>query len=318
MNIVFNFSKRNGKFVQRAAVLVTLSAVAAAAAGLTGCSAASSEPGHVSVVASTSVWADVARQVAGRLVGSKVSIKAIISSPTADPHAYEVNPRDELAIKRADVIIENGGGYDDFMGTMRSAAGADGTLLDAVRISGKQPVDGELNEHVWYDVATVSHVATRIADVLAAKDRSDASTFRANARAFATKLHALQQRELVLRGRYAGEGVAITEPVPLYLLSACGLVNRTPEAFSSAIEGEQDVAVRVLRQTEQLFSGHAVRLLVYNAQTTGAPTGQIVDAARAAGIPAVPVTETLPAGLDYLAWMTKNLDAVAGALGGAS
>ena len=305
--------------MRRAAVRATLAMLSAVvAAGLTSCSAASSEPGHVSVVASTSVWADVARQVAGRLDGSKVSIKAIISSPTADPHAYEVNPRDELAIKRADVIIENGGGYDDFMGAMRSAAGADGTLLDAVRISGKQPVDGELNEHVWYDFPTVAAMATRIADVLATKDAADAATFDANARAFDTKLHALEQREQVIRGRHAGEGVAITEAVPLYLLSACGLVNRTPEAFSSAIEGEQDVAVRVLRQTEQLFGGPAVRLLVYNAQTTGAQTGQIVDAARAAGIPTVPVTETLPAGLGYLGWMTKNVDAVAAALGAGS
>jgi len=310
MNIVFNFRKR----IVKRAVLASL----AVALAVTGCSAAGSEPGHVSVVASTSVWADVAEQVAGALAGSKVSIKAIIDSPTADPHSYEVNPRDELAIKRADVIIENGGGYDDFMGSMRSAAGASGTLLDAVRISGKRPVDGDLNEHVWYDVPTVARVAARIADALAAKDTTDAATFRANARAFTTKLQALQQREIALRARYAGAGVAITEPVPLYLLSACGLVNRTPEAFSSAVEDEQDVAVRVLRQTEQLFGDHAVRLLVYNAQTTGAQTGQVVDAARAAGVPVVPVTETLPAGLGYLGWMTKNLDAVAAALGGRS
>ena len=310
MNIVFSFRKR----IVKRAVLATV-AVALAA---TGCSAAGSEPGHVSVVASTSVWADVAHQVAGRLAGSKVSIKAIIDSPTADPHSYEVNPRDELAIKRADVIIENGGGYDDFMGAMRSAAGASGTVLDAVRISGKRPVDGELNEHVWYDFPTVARVASRIAQAFAAADKPDAKTFRANAAAFITKLRALQQREADLRVRYAGAGVAITEPVPLYLLSACGLVNRTPEAFSSAVEDEQDVAVRVLRQTERLFDDHDVRLLVYNAQTTGAQTGQVVADARAAGVPVVPVTETLPAGLDYLGWMSKNLDAVAAALGGRS
>ncbi len=30
--------------------------------------------------------------------------------------------------------------------------------------------------------------------------------------------------------------MAITEPLPLYLLQACGLVNKTPPAFSDAVE----------------------------------------------------------------------------------
>jgi zinc/manganese transport system substrate-binding protein len=164
----------------------------------------------------------------------------------------------------------------------------------------------------------VQRVAARIASVLAAKDPADAATFRANAAAFGTSLRRLEARTAVLRQRYGGTAVAITEPVPLYLLAACGLVNRTPEAFSSAVEDEQDVAVRVLQQTKQLFSQHRVRVLVYNAQTTGAQTGQVISAARAAGVPVVPVTETLPAGLGYLPWMAKNLDALTAALSGTS
>ena len=311
MNIVFNFSKRTAQRLASVGGVVAL-----AVTGLTGCVAIGPRPGHVAVVTSTSAWGDVARQVAGRLDGGKVSVHSIISNPTADPHAYEVDPRDELAIKRAGVIVENGGGYDDFMGTLRSAAGASGTVLDAVRISGRRPVHGELNEHVWYDLPSVGKVAEQLAAVLAEQDAADAPTYRANARNFVARLDALEQREHSLRARYAGSGVAITEPVPLYLLAACGLVDRTPEAFSSAVENEQDVAVRVLRRTERLFRDHRVRLLVYNAQTTGAQTGQVIAAARAAGVPVVPVTETLPAGLDYLQWMAKNLDAVAAALGG--
>jgi zinc/manganese transport system substrate-binding protein len=202
---------------------------------------------------------------------------------------------------------------------MLQSANSTPPVINAVDVSGKVANDaGELNEHVWYDLPSVAKVADRIAGVLGEKDAADAPAFRANARTFVAKLHALQQREVALRARYAGAGVAITEPVPLYLLTACGLVNRTPEAFSSAVEDEQDVAVRVLRQTERLFSAHRVKALVYNAQTTGAQTGQVIDAARAAGVPVVPVTETLPAGLDYLGWMAKNLSAVSTALGGSS
>ena len=114
---------------------------------------------------------------------------------------------------------------------------------------------------------------------------------------------------------HSGEAVAITEPVPLYLLTACGLVNRTPAQFSEAVEEDTGVSVRVLQQTLALFESHTVRALVYNAQTSGAETTRVLAAAKAAGIPAVPVTETLPAGDTYLGWMGDNLDAVVKALG---
>jgi zinc/manganese transport system substrate-binding protein len=56
-----------------------------------------------------------------------------------------------------------------------------------------------------------------------------------------------------------------------------------------------------------LFANHEVDALVYNEQTTGPITEQVLQAARDAGIPVVPVTETLPDGEDYVSWMASNL-----------
>lgn len=290
-------------------VIKTIVVAAAVAVAMAGCgtSADGAARGTVDVVASTNVWADVARQVTA---GTKVTVTSIISDPNADPHSYEASTRNELAVSQASLIIENGGGYDDFMTTLRDGSGAKGTVLDAVKIAGTTG-----NEHVWYDFPAVAKVADRIAAVLAAKDAPDAARFRSNATEFTARLSALEAGEAELRARYAGEGVAITEPVPLYLLTACGLVDRTPAAFSDAVANGVDVPPRVLQQTLALFAKKQVRLLVYNAQTVGPQTQQVQQAARAAGIPVVPVTETLPAGQDYLSWMTGNLDAVRKALG---
>src|SRR5690349_4722183 len=120
MNIIFNF-KKPGRFATAAAIVLLLSSAACSSA--TSNSSSESSGAAVSVVASTNVWGDVATQVAGALAGHAVSVRSIITDPAADPHSYEVTTRDELAIKRADVIVENGGGYDDFVGRMRSAAG---------------------------------------------------------------------------------------------------------------------------------------------------------------------------------------------------
>jgi zinc/manganese transport system substrate-binding protein len=294
----------------------SLTAVALALS-LGACDASSSATGSaaVAVVASTDVYGDVVTQIAGRLAGNRVAITSVIDDPSADPHSYEANTRTQLAISHADLLIENGGGYDDFMSTMRRSAHADAVLLNVVALSGRRaPAGGDLNEHVWFDLPTVGKLVDRIVTVLSAKDATDAAAFRANAASFKNKLTGLERAEASLKSAHAGAGVAITEPVPLYLLQACGLVNRTPPEFSRAVEDGTDVAPRVLRRTIALFSTHQVKLLVYNEQTAGPVTTKILAAARAASIPVVPVSETLPEHSHYLREMGSVLNAVRSAL----
>jgi zinc/manganese transport system substrate-binding protein len=294
----------------------SLIAVFALAVAVTGCSSTTDiPPGALSIVASTNVWGDIATQVAGRLIGRKVVVRSFIDNPSTDPHSFEASTRDELAIAHADLILENGGGYDDFMETLRSSVGRSAHIINAVDVSGKHAVDGSLNEHVWYDLHTVAVVAARIAQFLAEHDRANAATYRANERQLAGHISVLRGIEQRLKQEHGGEGIAITEPVPLYMVDACGLANRTPPQFSKAVEDGTDVSPRVLQQTLALFTRHEVDALVYNAQTTGPQTDQVESAATASDVPTVPVTETLPAGKTYYSWMRGQLDVLAAALG---
>jgi zinc/manganese transport system substrate-binding protein len=269
----------------------------------------------VSVVASTDVWGDVAGQVAGNQTGHAVRITSIINDPVQDPHSYEATARDRIALDRADVVIENGGGYDDFISKMVGDSAAR-TTIDAVAVAGNRAeVDGQPNEHVWYDFATVAAVAGKVADALEANDPAHAASYQRNLKSFVEALTGLEKREARLAQSHTGVGVAITEPVPLYLLQACGLVNRTPPQFSEAVEEGTDVAPRVLQQTLALLSTHQVRALVYNEQTVDVATTRVGLAAKAAGIPVVGMTETLPRGQSYLTWMVANLTALEAALG---
>jgi zinc/manganese transport system substrate-binding protein len=292
-------------------------AAATLAVSLGACDASSGAAGRaaVAVVASTDVYGDVVTQLAGRLAGNRVAITSVIDDPAADPHSYEANTRTELAISHADLLIENGGGYDDFMRTMRRSAHTGAVLIDVVGLSGRRaPAGGDLNEHVWFDVPTVGKLVDRVVAVLSTKDPTDAPAFQANADLFKRKLAALQRSEAALKAAHGGAGVAVTEAVPLYLLQACGLVDRTPPEFSRAVEDETDVSPRVLRRTLALFSKHQVKLLVYNEQTAGPVTAKVLAAARASAIPIVPVTETLPEHSDYLSEIGDVLRAVRSAL----
>jgi zinc/manganese transport system substrate-binding protein len=284
---------------------------------LSGCSAGAgsgADDGRIRVVTSTDVWGDVVQQVGG----SAVQVDSLISGSDRDPHEYQADARDQLAVSRAQLVVVNGGGYDDFLSQLLKNAPGGTETVDAADASGldQHPSTGDFNEHVWYDFAAVSEIAGAVSDELTRLAPDRRSTFASRLKAFRRELSGLESTAASVKTAAAGKGVAITEPVPLYLTAALGLVDRTPPAFSAAVEQGNDVAPAVLREQLALFSGHRVALLAYNEQTTGATTEQVLAAAKAAGIPAVGVRETLPDGQDYVEWMQHDLAAMRKAVGG--
>ncbi|RCG29912.1 ABC transporter substrate-binding protein [Sphaerisporangium album] len=275
-------------------------------------SAPASSPERVSVVASTNVYGDIVQQIGG----DRVDVVSIISDPSQDPHSFEANAQTQLRLSTAKIVVENGGGYDDFVDTMLKAAANPGVqVLNAVTVSGKTAKAGEtLNEHIWYDFPSVGKLADELAAALGKADSAGAAQFTANASAFKAKLQALETAEAEVAATAKGQGVAITEPVPLYLLAACGLVDRTPAEFSEAVEEGGEIPPRALRETLALLTGKQVAALVYNEQTAGPETEQVRQAAQKGGVAIVPVTETLPSGKDYIGWMTDNVAAVRNAV----
>ncbi|MCS5715847.1 zinc ABC transporter substrate-binding protein [Herbiconiux sp. CPCC 205716] len=301
-------------------LLPVLASSAVLALGLAGCSSGSSadtaDPATdgISIVASTNVYGSIAEAVAG----DAASVTSIIDSPDKDPHEYQADGQNQLSLSKAQIVIENGGGYDDFIDTMLSAADDSGaTVLNVTDISGydTEPAEGEFNEHLWYDFPTMQKLVDQLVTELSALDESGASAFSANGEKLKEQLTALEGEEADLASAHEGAGVAITEPVPLYLLEAAGLENKTPDEFSEAIEEDTDVPPLVLNETLARFDDKSVDVLVYNEQTGGPQTDAVLEAAEKNGIPAVAVTETLPDGVDYVEWMTANLKAVSDALG---
>ncbi|AUI62116.1 metal ABC transporter solute-binding protein, Zn/Mn family [Amycolatopsis sp. BJA-103] len=301
-------------------VFAAVSALAVLALGATACAsgdkastasgsqnAAAANPGggeKIKVVASTDVWGSVVTAVGG----DKVEVTSIIHDPSADPHSYETTASDAIAAKNAKLTLSNGGGYDEFFSKLADqAAGAQ--KLVAVDIA----ATGNENEHVWYSLPGVEKIADQVAAKLGEIQPASKDAFTANATAFKGKTQELLKKVTGL-GASGGKVVA-TEPVAHYLLDSAKVTDATPPAFAEAVEAEQDVPAAALNQVKQLISGKQVKALINNAQTTTPVTQQVVGDAKSAGIAVVDVTETLPQGVtDYIAWMTKSVDALAGAL----
>jgi zinc/manganese transport system substrate-binding protein len=328
--------------------LALLAGLAAATTALAGCAAsapASTESDGLSVVASTNVYGSIAEAIGGDLV----TVTSLITSAAQDPHSFEASAQDQLTLSKADLVIENGGGYDPFIDTLISAAATDVPVVNASEASGLLEGDAHsgdghdastgsateddsatedgsateddghdhiegFNEHVWYSFHGVEHVAEEIAKQLAELDADNAETYEKNYAAFAAQVATLEATAEGMHASTEGLGVAITEPVPLYLLEAAGFTNKTPEAFSEAIEEGTDVAPAVLAETLDLFSAGSVSLLAYNEQTASSETERVRSAAEENDVAVVEFTETLPDGADYVSWMTENLSALSAAL----
>lgn len=314
-----------------AALILVLSACAqpAASDGQDG-----SGDGRIQVVASTNIYGDIA----GAIGGAAVEVTPIISRISQDPHSYEATAQDKLALSKADLVIENGGGYDSFMHVLIDDLGIDhDNVVTAVEVAGLdieaqhsgdeagQAEAGEagahaghdhaVNEHVWYDLAAVSDIADDIAGKLGRLDSAQADTFAANAEQFTSRLDGLQARLDEVAARAAGTSVGATDPVAGYLLEAAGLENATPPEFAQAVEEESDAPPLALQEMQGLVRSKSIAFLAYNEQTEGPQAESIRAIAEEAGVPVLNFTETLPDGMAFIEWMTGNVEAIDATLG---
>ncbi|MBW0114062.1 metal ABC transporter solute-binding protein, Zn/Mn family [Pseudonocardia abyssalis] len=308
-------------------------ATALAALTLTACGSggaptpAAADDGTLTVVASTNVYGSIAEAVGG----AAVTVTSLISDPAADPHSYESTPADAATVAGGDVVVYNGGGYDEFMPQLLESAGGERTVIDVAELSGLVPAEeageehsaddghdhGEFNEHFWYSLPTMQTLADRLAQELGAADPANAATYTANAQSFDASVAGLIERVEAVGASVPGGRVAVTEPIPGYLIETAGLIDATPPEFSEAVEEDTDPPAAVVAATLALFdpaTPDPLRALILNAQTETPTTDQVRQAADAAGVPVVEVTETLPEGTDYLGWMAAQVEALTAAL----
>ena len=290
-----------------------------------------------SVVASTTVYADIVEQVAG----GNATVESVISDPGADPHSYEASPADAAAVADADLVVYNGAGYDAFVD--RALDNADDVAVvravdEFARVTGDTVVDhahdadtdtepdtdeahshdaADTNEHVWFSLPTAAAVAERIAEELATIDAENAQEYRDNARAFADALAPLED-ELDLIHDSGHFEYAQTERVAGHLFDAAHLADRTPRGFLSSIEDDTDPSAADLAAMLDLVSERRVAFLAFNTQTETAATARVRSAAEEADLVVVEVSETLPEGSGYVPWMTGIVDALSSALEGAT
>jgi len=273
-------------------------------------SAASGDNGTVTAIGAENEYASVIGQVGGTYVHAV----AILSNPNTDPHTFQASPSIAHEISQAKLIVQNGVGYDDWVTSIEKAAPDPGRKIINVQHLLGLP-DSTPNPHLWYKPATMPAVASAIAGDLAAIQPAHAAYFKANAARFTASLAPWNQALAQFKTKYPGTPVATTEPVADYLLQAAGADNMTPWSFQADVMNGTDPSAQDVAVQKSLFTGHKVKIFLYNQQVTDSLTESYINLAHANGIPVVGVYETMPTpGYDYQSWMLAEVHAMDKAL----
>ena len=302
-----------GVLVARAVVILAaapLTAGVLAACGSSSAAVTNGSAGTVSVVAAENEYGSVAAQIGGRYV----HVVSVESNPNTDPHTYEVSPDVAGEVSGAGLVIQNGVGYDNYMGKIESASpNPKRKVIDVQRLLGLP--DSTPNPHLWYAPRTMPAAARAMADDLAALDPTHAAYFRQNLARFDVSLKPWYAAIAGFRARYGGTAAATTEPVADYLLQAMGIDNLTPFVFQADIMNGTDPSPQNVALENGFFSQRKVKVFAYNQQVVSSLTESIRANAQREGVPVVGVYETMPtAGYTYQSWMLAETEAIQAAV----
>ena len=169
---------------------VLLAAMACQSAGPSS-GASSASPGAqdaLKVVTTTSVFADIVRNVARE----HAAVTSIIPAGVG-PEDYEPTPADALVLADAELAVSNGAGLDDFLGDLLGS-GTGGQVPRLVLGDGipALTVDGAPNPHFWLDPSLVSgYYVPAIIATLGQIDPAHSGDYEAAGQAYAARIDEL-------------------------------------------------------------------------------------------------------------------------------
>ncbi|GER90910.1 ABC transporter substrate-binding protein [Dictyobacter vulcani] len=302
---------RSGRNKQAALCIALMALFLLSACGShTGLAGTSSTQGSntISVVAAENFYGSIVRQIGGK----HVSVTSMLADPNVDPHSYESNVDQVKAVARAQLVIANGGGYDDWMDKLLSSTpSSERKVIKGFDVAPNKLPD---NEHVWYSPDNAKNIASAIADTLKTLDTAHAAEYAQNLIIFERELSKINQKMDEIRSKYANAPVGLTETILRYQTGPMGLRVLTPDEFQKALAEGNDPPANTVITAENQINQRQIKVFIYNQQTQSAITTKLMSDARARNIPVVPVTETMPPDQTYQSWMLTQLEKVEQAL----
>lgn len=255
----------------------------------------------VKVLAVENFYASLANQIGGQCVATTT----ILSDPDADPHEFQPTATDVRTFQAAQLVIENGLGYDDFadrvLATMQ-------TPPEVVKSSDVLNLQTGANPHIWYSAGYVDQVRAAILANLKAINPGAGAYYDAQSAVLDQEFTTYHTLVNQIASTYANAPVGATESIFVYVAHATGLNLVTPPEFMQALSEGNDPTARDLAVFQNQINNRQIKVLVYNTQTVTNMTEQLKMMAQQNDIPIVGVSETMPVGAQtFQGWQSSEL-----------
>lgn len=250
----------------------------------------------VSIVTTTNVYADIAKNV----VGKYGSVQAIIKNSATDPHDFEPTTADAKELTKANIIVANGLGYDTWMNKLASSVSKKPVLVGEDLMGLKK---GD-NPHIWYDLDMPTKYVNYLVKRLSKLDKKHAAYFKENGDKYLAKVAEIKQIAKST-DKKNNKPVFVSEPVFDYGLEEAGYKIGDKE-FEEAIENGTDPSPKTINKMTNEIKDKKIAFFVNNTQASSSTVKTFVKLAKENGVPILNVRETIPNHMTYLDWMREN------------
>ncbi|MDH6196329.1 zinc/manganese transport system substrate-binding protein [Mycobacterium frederiksbergense] len=265
----------------------------------------------VNVVVSVDQWGDIVKE----LGGACAKVTTVLAGSSVDPHDFEPSPADAAKFQGAQLVVINGGHYDEWASKLAQSTAPNAIVISAVSATGEDGHDHAINPHAWYSPTAVTGVADAVTEELSQLAPETKDYFAQRRAEFTNSMQPYRQLIADIKAKATGKRYAATESVFDDMAAAVGLVNQTPAGYQAALSNHADPSPADLHAFLGLLADRGVDVLIFNTQTEGSLPNQIRAAAESAGVPVVDITETVAPGADsFEAWQVDQLTALAKAL----
>ncbi|MFR0609731.1 metal ABC transporter solute-binding protein, Zn/Mn family [Limosilactobacillus mucosae] len=251
----------------------------------------------IRVVASLNFYGEAAQAVAGKY-GQTISV---IDNAAVDPHEYQPATVQAEQVAKANVVILNGLGYDQWMNDLVKANRDESQTVVNVGKQIASQKDGA-NEHVWYRSQTMKRLAYYLAKEYAKLDPEHKQYYYRNARKYVRSLTSIDRQIEKCRQLAQKQKVDVSEPVFDYALENLGY-QINDRHFEKAIEDGNDPSPKDIQQLQQDIQEHRIAFFVNNKQSQSKTIDNLVALAKENHVPVLNVTESQPNGKTYRQWM---------------
>ena len=277
----------------------------------------------LSVVATTGMIADAAREVGGDMVDARA-----LMGPGVDPHAYRQTRSDILALANADLVLRHGLYLEAQMEDLLLDLAEEGKVIAVAEglpselLIAHDEYDDKLDPHIWMDPRLWRLVVENVRDALIATDAAGEAYYRANSEAYLAELRSLE--------RYAEEVLASVPQENRILVTAHDAFNYFGAAYGFEVTGIQGISTeseaglhRVSELVEMLVE-RKIQAIFVETSVSDRGVRSLVEGAAAEGREVAIGGELYSDAMGeegayegtYIGMIDRNVTTIAAALGG--